>query len=135
MKTISNIKYQISNTKGQALVSLLFISLIGFTIITVAAILVYLNSQSASVVEQGEYAYYVAESGAEEGLLRLLRNPQYAGTPAGEPLLVSSGSAEIRVNNGIITSTGTYKNATRKIQVVTVYNNGVLSINSWKEVR
>lgn len=129
MKIITNL-----NQKGQALVSLLFISLIGFTIITAAAILVFVNSQSTSITEQGTYAYYVAESGAEEGLLRLLRNPLYAGTPTNQPLSISSGSATIQVNNGIITSTGSYNKAIRKIQVQTVYNNDVLTINSWKEI-
>lgn len=123
------------NSKGQALVSLLFIVLIGFTIITVAAILVYVNFQSASIAEQGTYAYYIAESGAEEGLLRLIRNPLYPGTPAGQPLTVSSGSAQIQVSAGVITSTGTYNNAVRKIQVQTVYNNNVLTITSWKEIQ
>lgn len=119
---------------GQALISLLFIVLIGFTIITIAAILIYVNFQSASIAERGTYAYYIAESGAEEGLLRLLRDPSYSGTQAGQPLIVSSGSAQIQVSGGTITSTGTYNNTVRKIQVQTVYNNGVRTITSWKEI-
>lgn len=123
------------NQKGQALISLLFIVLIGFTVITMAVILLYVNSQSASITEQGTYAYNIAESGAEEGLLRMLRNPSYTGTQIGQPLSVSSGSADIVVNNGTITSTGKYNNAVRKVQVQTVYNNGVLTITSWKEIQ
>ena len=123
------------NQKGQALVSLLFIVLIGFTVITMAVILLYVNSQSASITEQGTYAYYVAESGAEEALLRTLRNPSYVGTQIGQPLSISSGSADIVVSNGIITSTGKYNGAVRKIQVKTVYNNGILTITSWKEIQ
>jgi len=121
---------------GQALVSLLFIAIIGITIISAAVILVYGNMQSASITEQGTYAYYVAESGAEEGLLRLLRNPYYSGTPIGQPLSVGLGSATIQVNtaSGLITSTGTYNNTIRKIQIQTVYNNGVRTVTSWKEV-
>ena len=120
---------------GQALVSLLFVAIIGITIISSAVILVYENTQSASITEQGTYAYYVAESGAEEGLLRLLRNPNYTGTAAGQPLSVGFGSVVIQVNpaSGLITSTGTYNSTVRKIQLQTVYNNGVRSISSWKE--
>lgn len=123
------------NQKGQALVSLLFIVLIGFTVITMAVILLYVNSQSASITEQGTYAYYIAESGAEEGLLRMLRNPSYVGTQIGQPLSISSGSADIVVSNGIITSTGKYNSAVRKVQVQTVYNSGVLTITSWREIQ
>lgn len=121
---------------GQAMISLLFIAIIGLTIITAAAVLVYGNTQSASINEQGAYAYYVAESGAEEGLLRLLRNPNYVGTPVGQPLAVGLGGVSIQVStlSGTITSIGTYNNAVRKIQVKTLYNNGVRTITSWKEV-
>lgn len=121
---------------GQALISLLLITIIGITIISSAAILVYGNTQSAGIAEQGTYAYYAAESGAEEGLLRLLRNPNYTGTQ-GQPISVGLGSAVILVNttSGLITSTGTYNSTVRKIEVQTVYNNGVRTISSWKEVQ
>lgn len=121
---------------GQALISILFITIIGMTIISSAAFLVYGNTQSVSITEQGSYAYYVAESGVEEGLLRLVRNPYYSGTPIGQSFIVGLGSAVIEVDtaSGLITSTGTYNNTTRKIQAQTVYNNGIRTITSWKEV-
>ena len=121
---------------GQALISILFITIIGMTVISSAAVIIYGNIQSASITEQGIYAYFVAESGAEEGLLRLIRNPSYTGTPANQPLLVGLGSAIIQADSssGTITSTGTYNNSVRKIQVKTVYNNGVLTVTFWKEV-
>ena len=120
---------------GQALVSLLFISIIGMTVITSAVILVYGNTQASGITEQGTYAYYVAESGAEEGLLRLLRNPNYTGTQS-QSLSVGLGSTMILVStaSGLITSTGTYNSTVRKIQVQTVYNNGVRTVSSWKEI-
>lgn len=127
-------KKLIKSQRGQALVSLLLISIIGFTVVAAAAILVYGNSQAASTVEQGEYAYYVAQSGIEEGLLRLLRNPNYSGTPNGQPLSLSSGTVVISVSNGLITATGTFQDSVRKIQAQTVYNNGIRTISSWKEV-
>ncbi|HYM65620.1 MAG TPA: hypothetical protein VES68_04050 [Candidatus Sulfotelmatobacter sp.] len=125
------------SNSGQALISLLFIAIIGITVISSAVILVYGNSQSASLNEQGSYAYYVAESGIEEGLLRLLRNPNYTGTTVGQPLSVGLGSVIISVStqSGLITSVGTYGSTIRKIQAQTVYNNGIRTILSWKEIQ
>lgn len=120
---------------GQAMILLIFVAVIGITIVSAAAIFVYENLIATSLTEQGAYAYYVAESGIEEGALRLLRNPSYTGTSVGSPLVVGSGTAEISVSSGVITSTGTYNKAVRKIQAQTVYNNGVLTIQSWKEVQ
>lgn len=135
MKNIKQIKFILNSNSGQALVTLLFFTIIGMTIITSAAVFVYENSQSASVTEQGAYAYYIAESGVEEALLRLLRDPTYAGTPNGQPLLVGDGNVVIDVNNGLITSTGTYQSVVRKIQAQTVYNNYIFTISSWKEIQ
>lgn len=118
------------NRKGQALVTLLFFVIIGITIISAEAIVLYTNILSTTTAEQGMDAYYVAESGVEEGLLRVIRDPSYSGGT----LSVGSGNVVLQVNNGVITATGTYDNAVRKIQVTTTNNNGVLTIDSWKEI-
>lgn len=124
-------------SSGQALVTLLFFVLIGMTVISAAAIFVYENTKSSSTTEQGVYAYYIAESGAEEALLRMLRDPNYSGTPAGQPISVGLGNVEIQVStaSGLITTTGTYQNSIKKIEVQTVYNNNILTISSWREVQ
>lgn len=116
--------------QGQALVTLLFFVIIGITIISAEAIVLYTNILSASTAEQGMDAYYVAESGIEESLLRVIRDPSYSGGT----LAVGSGSVVLEVSNGVITSTGTYNNAVRKIQVTITNNNGVLTIDSWEEI-
>jgi len=131
----------IKNNQGQALITLLFITVIGMTIITAAAIFIFQNILGASVTEKGIGSYYIAQAGVEEALLRMLRDPNYTGTLPNQPLSVNtasiSGSVVIQVStsSGIITSIGTYNNSVRKIQVQTVYNNGVLNISSWKEVQ
>ncbi|OGH47227.1 MAG: hypothetical protein A3A51_01715 [Candidatus Levybacteria bacterium RIFCSPLOWO2_01_FULL_39_10] len=119
---------------GQALITLMFFVVIGFAVISAAAVMVYNNILGASIRQQSNYAYYVAESGAQEALLRLIRDPSYSGTAPGQPFTINGGSAQISVNNGIITSTGTYSNSVRKIEVETVYNNNELTVISWKEV-
>ena len=134
---ILKLKYVYSSS-GQALISLLFFVLIGVTIVSAAAIFVYENVQSASITEQGTLAYYTAESGIEEALLQLLRDPSYLGIPAGSPLSVGEGTVTIQVSSssGIFTTTATgiFRSAVRKIQVQTVYNNNILTILSWKEI-
>ena len=124
----------ILNSKGQALVILLFITLIGMTVISAAAVVAYGNISAASVVEQGNYAYYIAESGIEEGLLRLIRNPSYTGTAQGQPLSINGGSVTIEISGNTITATGTYNNNVRKIRAETVYSNYTRTITSWKEI-
>ena len=116
--------------KGQIFITMLFFVIIGVTIISAEAIVLFTNILSASTTEQGTSAYYVAESGIEEAMLRLNRNPGYAGGV----LTVGGGNAVLQVGNGIITATGTYANSIKKIQVQTVNNNGVLKIVSWKEI-
>jgi hypothetical protein len=126
----------INNISGQALVTLLFIAVIGITITVAAAVFIFQNVQASSVTEQGVGAYYIAESGIEEGLIRTIRDASYSGTLAGQPLVVGGGTVVISTSSGgIITATGTYNNSVRKIQVKTVYNNGVLEIVSWKEIQ
>lgn len=136
---MKNLKLQLkfikNSSSGQALVTLLFFTIIGMTIVSAAAVFVYENSQSASIAEQGTYAYYIAESGIEEALLQMLRDPNYVGTPALQPLSIGTGSVKIDVDSGIITATGTYQNVVRKIQAKTVYNNSMLNISSWKEIQ
>lgn len=126
----------IKKQSGQALVTLLFVAIIGITITVAAAIFVYQNIQASSVTEQGVDAYYVAEAGIQEGMIRKLRDSSYSGTPAGQPLSIGGGTVVISTtSSGLITAIGTYNNSVRKIQVQTVYNNGILTIQWWKEVK
>ncbi len=122
-------KYKL-NQKGTALITLLFFMTIFVSVIT-AIVLIVLNTISAgSNLEQGTLAYYAAETGAENALLRLLRDPNYTG----ETMTVDQGTVVIDVSSGVITSTATVGNSIRKIQVQTVYNNNVLTTTSWTEI-
>ena len=118
------------NQKGQVFVTLLFFVIIGVTIISAETIVLFTNILSGSTEEQGANAYYVAESGIEEALLRLNRNPGYAGGV----LTVGQGNAVVQVGNGIITATGTYGSTVKKIEVQIVNNDGALRIVSCKEI-
>ena len=118
---------------GQALVTLLFFVVLAITIISAAVAIVLANALSASLMQEGINAYSIAESGAENALLRLDRNLNYTG----ETMTVYGGTATITAtgtNPVTILSIGTANSAIKKIQVVVNINNGQLSIVSWKEV-
>jgi len=129
---MQNLKVKIKE-KGQALVTLLFFILISLTITTGAIIIIITNSMSASKVQEGTLAYYVAESGVENALLRLLRDPNYTG----ETLAIESGTAVITVsgnNPKTVLSIGQNGNFKRKVQAQINYNNGYYTFSNWKEL-
>jgi len=133
MRKIHNSKFIIHNSqKGQALITLLFFMIIGVAIISSAALVLSAGILSSSTSEQGLAAYYVAESGAEDGILYLLRNPAYSGSLP--PVPVGLGQASVSINNGTIISTGSYGTTVRKIQIQTTNSGGAFTISSWKEI-
>lgn len=123
---------KIKSQSGQALITILFFMVLGMSIIAAASLILSNNMTSSNTAELGSVAYYAAESGAEEGILRLLRNPSFSGTVP--TYSVGPAQTSIVINSGTVISTGTYNNLTRKIQITTSYSNGVFSITSWKEI-
>jgi hypothetical protein len=119
--------------KGQALITLLFFVLISLTITSAAIIIIIVNSVSASKFENGTLAYYAAESGVENALLRLLRDPNYTG----ETLAVGSGTAIVTVtgtNPKTVISVGQDGRFIRTVQAQMIDNGGVYTFSNWKEL-
>ena len=119
--------------KGQALTTLLIFTAIALTIITATVMLSVANATSASTTELGAEVYGIAESGAENALIRLLRDPNYTG----ETLTIGDGQATMTIagsNPKTISSIGTLGVFRREVQVVVLLTNGVVSIQSWNEV-
>lgn len=117
--------------KGQTVVILMVFMVIASTITAAAVALSIINSQSASAIELGNNALSVANSGGENAMLRLLRNPSYTG----ETMTVGDGTATITVtgtNPYVITSKGQVGDFSRTIQVVAT-GSGFLTVSSWKE--
>lgn len=122
-----------SDSSGQALVTLIFFMIVSILITTASIIIIATNSLSATTLEQHDAAYYIAESGAENALLRLLRDPGYTG----EVLPISDGNATILVSGAnpyTIDSEGKQGNFIHKIRLSATYTNNVLTVNSWEEV-
>lgn len=121
--------------KGQTLITLLFFMIIAVTITSAAVVIIIVNSLSGMKLQEGTLAYEVAQSGAENAVLRLLRNPNYTG----EVLTVGDGTATISVSAGlnnsyIATSSGQIGNFVRKVQIDATYMNNLFTVISEKEV-
>jgi hypothetical protein len=133
------------NQSGFALITMLVFMVIGITVISAAAMVVTTSILAGSNSELGMKAYYVAESGAQDAMLRLLRNPNLV-TITPYTMTTDDGTATITITNStsggtitdtitsigtIVTTTGT---TTKKIQVITNYTNGQYTTASWNEI-
>lgn len=115
------------------MVTLLFFMVIAITITSGAIVVILVNSLSANKLTEGERTFYVAESGMENALIRLLRDPNYQG----ETMIVDDGTATINVTGNTaktIKSVGQIGNFSRTIQVSANYINYVLTVTSWQEL-
>jgi type II secretory pathway component PulK len=119
---------------GVALVLLLVFMAIAITITTAATMLTISSSQSSSRQDISYQALSVAESGMENALMRLIRDPSYSG----ETLTVDTGVATITVNNVgsvfTVNSTGTFGQYSRSVQVTMLDNGGIMSLSTWREI-
>ena len=118
---------------GQTLVALLIVVVVGVILSTASVALVIINSKNASRLQIGSTALATAESGAENAILRLLRDPNYTG----ETLTINGNTTIITVvgtGTQTITSEARVGNFVRKIEVQVSRISGVLTVISWKEI-
>lgn len=122
--------------KGQALIALLSFIIISITIISAAVIILITNTLGSSKVERGVTAYALAQSGTENALLRLLRNPSYTN----EVIATVDGTITISVQGTppagpfTIYSTGKAGNFVRRVRATATYVNSKLILTEWKEL-
>ena len=121
--------------KGQALIALLSFIIIAMTVISAAVIILITNILASGKVEQGTMAYSLAQSGGEDALLRLLRNPSYAGgqqtLPQGTITVSITGIAP---GPYTIYSSGKVGSFVRRIKTTASYAGNTLTITEWKEL-
>jgi len=121
---------------GQVLVMLLVFMTVAITVTVASVALSIDSSRAVSKMEVSGMAASVAESGIENALLRLLRNPGFTG----ETLPVGDGTVTITVtgtNPIIITSTGEAGGFVRRVRVTASYAGDadmILNIDSWQEI-
>ena len=122
------------NQKGQTLVSLLII--IAVTILAVASAIVSASlSSTTAITTISDKVYYSAETGAEEALIKLLRDPSYPG----ETLGLSGINVEITVSSPsptekVITSIASTNSIKRRVDVSVQFLNNILTVTSWDEM-
>lgn len=125
--------FVIRSQGGQALVTLLIFSATAI-IITGAAVAVSIaNSQATSTLALSQEVYGIAEAGAENAVLQLLRNQNFTG----ETLNINTGSYTTTVtgtSTKTITIVGQNSGIRRTIEVVGTFTNGQFAISSWKEI-
>ena len=120
--------------KGQALITLLLFVIISVTVTTGAIIVILLNAKSTNQISQANVCHSIAESGIENAMLQLLRNPSYTGST----FTLDGGTTAVQVASsaGVLTITsqaslGDYQST---VQAQATYNNNVLSLTSWKDL-
>ena len=128
MKTLGFFRDQ----SGQTLVTLLVFIVVATAVTSTAVAILINTTRSSSILGESIKATQIADSGAENALLRLLRDPNYTG----ETLTVGEGTAIVSVTGSdpkTITSTGTIGNYKKTVQVIVTYNN-TMSVSSWNYV-
>jgi len=126
--------YQLQNKSGQVAIMLILIIVVLSTITTTAVALAFSTSRDTTILTLGERSLMVAESGAENAVLRLIRDHGYTGDLS---LSIGPGNATIVVTGSApytILSTGRVGDIVRTVQVQANIIAGKLTIVSWQEL-
>lgn len=123
-----------NSQSGMALVTVIIFAVVGLIVITLGITLSISTSQANLHSLQAQQAFHIAEAGVENALIRVLRDPHYQG----EVLTLNDGTATIEVSNGessqVVTVVGEYRATTKKIEVRLSEQNGIMRVESWKEI-
>ncbi|HTH72053.1 MAG TPA: hypothetical protein VL737_01675 [Candidatus Pristimantibacillus sp.] len=117
---------------GQTVIALLIFMMLVISITAVAATVTVINVRNNNAVAGGEQAMNNAETGAENALVRLQRDPSYSG----ETITLPNGAATISVSGTTtktVVSEGTYGNFRRTVTVTATLTTNVLAETSWSE--
>jgi hypothetical protein len=120
------------NQSGQTLIALLIFMMIAMTVTLAATAVAIINIQSTNSFASGDAALNNAESGVEEALVQLERNPSYPGGS----LAIDNGSATITVSGSgplTIVSVGASGSFRRTVTATATYTANVLTLTNWSE--
>lgn len=126
---------QITTHRSGYIGILLAIIVLVLSIVTTAAVAISISSlKDTTMLARGQEVYALAETGIDNAVLRLLRNPSYTGE---SNLSIEDGSVTIVVtgtNPYTIESTAILSGSTRRIRATLGTVAGVLTLTSWEEI-
>lgn len=123
-------------THGQTIIALLIFMMLAILITTTAVMITVINAQTNTGYTSGELALQAAESGAENGLLRLERDPTYTGetitinSSTTATITVSGTTTRTLTSVGTVAGIGSYK---RTVVVTATYSNNTFTVTNWVE--
>ena len=123
--------------RGQALIILIVAIALTLSVLTASLLASVSQAKASSTSRLGQKVYYAAESGAEYGLLKLLRNP---GSCTGSDTLNQDlVSVTITYNSAgtscVVTSEATQNNILKKIRVESSYTpSQIFTTCCWSEI-
>jgi len=121
-----------NDQSGQTIIALLIFMLVAMTITIASIAIAITNIQGNNSISSGQIALQNAESGAENAILLLQRNPSYSGGT----MTLNNGTATISVSgSGTITivSIGSTGNFQRKVTVTASQSANVINVTHWSE--
>ena len=120
------------NDSGQTLIALLIFMLVAMTVTLASIAIAITNIQAGNSISSGEIALQNAQSGIENALILLERNPSYAGStmtlPSGNATITVSGTGTLN-----IVSEGSFGNFHRKITATATDTANLINVTSWSE--
>lgn len=122
------------NQKGQALISILLIIAIA-TLAIASAIVSTSLSKTAGTEKESDKIFYSAESGAENALIKLLRDPV---SYTDETLNLGGITVNVRVERLSptqleIRSDASRNNVKRTVEVFAEFEDNILTVTKWGE--
>ncbi|KKQ36612.1 MAG: hypothetical protein US54_C0062G0007 [Candidatus Roizmanbacteria bacterium GW2011_GWA2_37_7] len=124
-------KSLITNNKGQTLVTLLVFTVVAIAVVSTAVVVMINIARSTSITESRFIASQAAESGIENAIIRMLRDPDYTGETmsVGDAIVVISVSGTDPI---IITSKAILGSYEQTVQTTVTYVENRLAVSGWE---
>jgi hypothetical protein len=122
--------------QGQTIIALLIFMLLSILITTTAVTITVINTQGNNASNFGDLARQAAETGAENAMLQLERDPTYVGETMNinsnttATITVSGTTTRTITSVGSVAGIGTFK---RTIIVTATYSGLAFTVTNWVE--
>jgi len=118
------------SNKGQTLVTLLVFTVVAIAVTSTAVAITVNITRATTMVESRIIASQAAESGIENAIIRILRDPDYAGESLqiGDTIVDTSVAGTDPV---VITAVATYGSYVQTLQVTITNSDNQLTVSDW----